>query len=373
MNSSEIRKLINIVEDKAGLKRAVIAAIQSTTDDNLLQKVLATLQAGNIDERIAAVIGQDADAKPFVRRIANVIVDTVAPLEVKEQFLAKYPSGIINPKMLLDGNEHSFLELCGGDYFATEVFTILCTQLSSQGVGPGEVALAVMSPAISWSGRAVGGGDIQVGNKAVEVKTSVSSGGRWINPRKAKMDMSGIQRAILDGLQYIAKKTGEPPESMPQLPDRLNPDYWVSQIRPILAQEPKVLQDVASLMADGLFNQTNNTIYRDALISGNPVQIKDAIIEVGYNNYKTYSKFDGILMMDVPSESSQYFPDYASMAGKINSGVPYLYGPETEGMPKIRLLPGKSAVSDKAPAQSTTAKKSVQRPKSAEVGGRARR
>ena len=44
-------------------------------------------------------------------------------------------------------------------------------------------------------------------------------------------------------------------------------------------------------------------------------------------------------MMDVGSESSQYFPTFESMAGRIKSDVPYLYGPEGEALPKVRLIP----------------------------------
>jgi hypothetical protein len=366
MNSTEIRKLITLIEEKMDLKKEVINAIQTTTDDELLQKILTALQSGNIDKKVAEVLSQNTDAKQFMNQIANTVLEVVAPIEVKEEFLDKYNKGIINPKTLLDGNEHSFLELCQGDYFATEVFKILCTKLTSQGVGPGEVALAVMSPDISWSGRAVGGGDIQVGNKAVEVKTSVSSGGRWINPRKARMDMIGIERAINDGLAFVAKKSGTPAESLPKLPDRLNPSYWVNELRPVLAQDPKILKEVTKTMANGLFNQTNNSAYQNALISGTPEEIKNALLEVGFNNYKAYSKFDGILMMDVNSESSQYFPTYESMAGKIKVDSVYLYSPEGEAMPKVRLTstsgpdigakPGAKAPKTAAPAPEKTIK-----------------
>lgn len=339
MNSSEIRKLITLIEGKMDLKKEVINAIQTTTDDELLQKILTALQSGNIDKKVAEVLSQNTDAKQFMSQIANTILEVVAPIEVKEEFLNKYNKGIINPKTLLDGNEHSFLELCQGDYFATEVFKVLCTKLTSQGVGPGEVALAVMSPDISWSGRAVGGGDIQVGNKAVEVKTSVSSGGRWINPRKARMDMAGIEKEITNGLNLVAKKKGLTPDQVPQLPARVNPTYWVNELRPVLAQDPAVLKQVTKKMADGIFNQTDNSAYQNALISGTPEEIKNALLKVGFENYKAYSKFDGILMMDVNSESSQYFPTYESMAGRIKSDVPYLYGPEGEALPKVRLVP----------------------------------
>lgn len=348
-----MRNLINLLEDPA-LKKQVIDVVKATDDSSVLQKVLTTLKAGNIDERITSVISKDADASKFVKQIAQVIVQIDAPIESKDAFLKKYKSGIIDTGMLMDGGAHSFSEILGGDDFAKELFIILTKTLTSQGVGPGEVALAVMSPDISWSGRAVGGGDIQVGNKAVEVKTSISSGGRWINTRKASMNMQGILKAIQGAL--VPGPRGE----VEALPERINPDYWVNKIRPVI--DPTQLQAVTKVMADGLFNAVDNTEYQQALEGGTAADIKEAILAVGFNNYKTYSKFDGMLLMDVKTESTQYFEDYDSMVGKIKSDMPYIYGPESEGMPKVTLLVGGAGFD--AGATDTVADAPVAKPKS---------
>jgi hypothetical protein len=123
------------------------------------------------------------------------------------------------------------------------------------------------------------------------------------------------------------------------LPARLSIDEWVNKIRPDLAHMPEVLADCAKKMADGLFNQVPNTVYAKALVSGTAPQIKNAILKVGFANYKKYSKFDGILMMDINSAGLQYFTDYSQMAGKVKVDSAYLYAPESEAMPKVRLLP----------------------------------
>lgn len=340
---TDLRKLINIVsEAEPTLKKTVMDLVKSTDDDTLLQKVLKTLKAGNIDERIVKVMGKDPDASKFVDKIANIIMSMDAPIEEKNAFLDKYAKGkgVLNANMLTDGKAHTFLEVCGGSNFAKDLFVILSTTLVSQGVGPGEVALAVFHPDIAWSGRAVGGGDIQIGSKAVEVKTSVSSGGRWINARKAKLDITGIENAIIEADATVMTKFFKQKKPMPRgLPARLSIDEWVNKIRPDLAHMPDVLADCAKKMANGLFNQVPNTIYAKALVSGNAMQIKDAILKVGFANYKKYSGFDGILMMDVSSAGLQYFTDYSQMAGKVKVDSAYLYAPESEAMPKVRLLP----------------------------------
>jgi hypothetical protein len=346
-----MRELLQIFEDPE-LKAQAVAAVKSTDDDRLLQKVIDTLKAGNIEERIENIISKDADAKRFVQQIADIIVKIKSPIEEKNKFLEDFPKGIVDTAKLLDGNGHSFADLVGPG-FNVELFKALSTSLVSQGVGPGEVALAVLSPDISWSGRAAGGGDIQVGDQAVEVKTTVSSGGRWINARKATMDMAGIEKAIVDA---ITKSTGKEPEG--PIPARVSPALWVDSIRPLI--DPKMLKSTTKAMADGLFNHTDNSEYQQALMSSTAADIREAILNVGYENYKTYSKFDGILMMDVRSESAQYFRDYPSMSGLVKVDTTYIYAPESEAMPKVSLMPvgGSSA----GTAKSSTPSKPIAAP-----------
>lgn len=330
------------------LKAQAIDAVRGTDDERLLRKVIDTLQAGNIEERIEQVLGQDADAKKFLNKIAEIAVRISAPIEEKNKFLAQYPSGILDTGKLLDGSAHSFSELVGPG-FNTELFKALSTALTSQGVGPGEVALAVMSPKVNWSGRASGGGDITVGKEAVEVKTTVASGGRWINARKATMDMASIEKALTDA---ITKSTGKKPDVA--MPARISVAMWVNNIRPLI--DPKLLPGVTKTMADALFNHTDNKKYQKALQSGSAEEIKDAILDVGFENYKAYSGFDGILLMDVNTQTAQYFRDYDSMRGLIKSETPYVYAPESEAMPKVGLAagsapsPGGAAASGLGPA-----------------------
>jgi hypothetical protein len=332
MNS--IRNLLNIVE--ADIKQQALAAVQSTDDPDLLQRVVDTLKAGNIEERIKLVLGKDADANRFIDKLAEIIVAIKAPVSEKNTFLKQFPKGIVNTQLLLDGSQHTFSELVGPG-FNTELFKILTQVMVSQGVGPGEVALAVLSPQIKWSGRAAGGGDIQVGDQAVEVKTSISAGGRWINARKATMDMSGIKTNIVKGIIDSQKKKGvdTDPASI-EVPARLNPATWVESFRPLI--DKSLLPAVTKGMADGLFNHTDNSLYQRALASGTPEQIKDAVLNVGFNNYKSYSHFNGILLMDFKGQVAQYFKDYPSMKGSIKAGTPYVYAPESEAMPQVVLM-----------------------------------
>lgn len=351
MNPILLRDLLDIFEED-NLKKQVLDVVQSTDDPNLLQKVLDTLKAGNIEERIADVLSKDADAKRFIDKLAEIIVMIKAPVEEKNAFLKEFPKGIVNTTLLLDGQQHTFSELVGPG-FNTELFKILIRVMVSQGVGPGEVALAVLSPHIKWSGRAAGGGDIQVGSQSVEVKTSVAAGGRWINARKATMDMTSIKKNISKAIGESYRKKGQTIDEAPpiELPARLNPANWVETFRPLI--DPSLLDATVKGMADGLFNHTNNDLYQRALADGMPAQIKDAILDVGFANYKSYSHFDGILMMDLKTEVSQYFKDYASMKGSIKTGTTYIYAPESEAMPQVVLMDTMGGTTSDGDAQVT--------------------
>lgn len=358
---NELRRYLTLLTEDAKLKKQVIDLVKSTDDEPLLQKVYNALSMGDLPARLKTILSKDADASKFVEKIANTVIAMDYPTQAKEDFAKQYPKGFIDIDKLLDGNRYRFNQIMPPG-LPTELFKILTVELASHGVGPGEVALAVLSPKISWSGRAVGGGDIQIGNKAVEVKTTVSSGGRWMNPRKAKMNMAAIAKAMTQAIMDTRKKNkikGEPFE----IPDRINTMVWVDQIRPQI--DPSLLPSLTKVMADSYFNQVDNSKYQKALMSGNSQQIREALLDVGYKNYKKYSGFNGMLLMDVKSESAQYFEDLAKAKDSLKVDTAYVYAPETEAMPKVTLLPqgGGGVGSDEGSAeQPTTTRRSRRAP-----------
>ena len=335
-----MRELINLIslleakteeENPTRLKKVIVDLLKTTDEGSVLNQVLKVLQAGNIDERISKIVGTDADAKQFIGQITDAIIKSNASIEQKNAFLEKFPSGILNAKMLVDGKEHSFEELVGPG-FPTELLIDLSTRLTSQGVGPGEVALAIMSPNVKWSGRDIGGGDILVNGKPVEVKTRVSSGGRWLNTRKSNMNLPAIKQAIEEA-------------SGLEIPARLSVDNWVNVYRPNI--DPKSLPKVVQTIADGIFSGVNNNQYKEILMKGDVSDIIDEHLRTGFDNYKKLSGFEGILLMDLPTERTQYFKDYNSMEDVIKNDSVYIYAPEAEMMPKVALAGG-GKVSKKA-------------------------
>ena len=55
---TDIRKLIDILSEDDNLKKQVISAVKATDDENILQRVLKTLNAGQAVRRLRTSIGK---------------------------------------------------------------------------------------------------------------------------------------------------------------------------------------------------------------------------------------------------------------------------------------------------------------------------
>ena len=93
-----MRELINIIleAESQSVKQEIITQVNQTDNPTVLNRVLKVLRSGNFDERIKEVLDKDADASKFSDDIADIILRIDAPMEEKEAFLKKYPTGIVN-------------------------------------------------------------------------------------------------------------------------------------------------------------------------------------------------------------------------------------------------------------------------------------
>ena len=169
-----MRKFIDLIlEAETGLKQQVVDLVQQTDDPQVLHKVLLALKSTGLSDSLKKVLKQDADASKMIEKLANLIVHVDGTVEEKEKFAEDYSTGFVDTAKLLNGNQNSFADIIA-DGFPERVFRLLAIELTAQGVGPGEIALAVLSPKIKHSGRSSGGGDLNIDGTAVEVKTTVS-------------------------------------------------------------------------------------------------------------------------------------------------------------------------------------------------------
>lgn len=351
--NSTPNKLMNLglteAEDPKSLQKNIITTVRKTTDTDLLQKVLDTLNSSGLEDRLVEVLSSDVDAKKYIEQIANIVIKTEGTPEEKSNFVENYKNGFIDTNKMLDGKAHSLSDIIT-DSFALKVFLKLAT-IKEQGVGPGEIALGVLSPDIKWVGQKGGGGDIIVNGTKVEVKGRLVKGGRWFDARKAKRDENDIYRNF--------EKIGI------ELGNGLNVNNWIS-----FRDDPKVIPHVKSLAnviakSNFKFVDTNNLV--KALINGDKKAIDAAYLEAGYNNYKHYSGFDGLMLLDVGGGNAlQYFKEFDDMKGKISYGTIYMYGPSTDAMPQVVL--NLKAAGIQAPASKSSTTKSKSEPIKTPIG-----
>lgn len=313
-------------EDAQKLKAVITGLIQQTDDEGLLNKVYNALKSGDVVGRLSAAMSKDVDAKKFLDTLTQVVLNTEGTVDEKLAFTDSFSKGFIDLRSLFSKNK------VGYDNFVTpgfpqRVFDNL-VPIIKQGVGPGELAFSIMSPSIRFTGQESGGGDLSVeGVGFVELKTEQASGGRWINARKANMSLGTIREALLNASQRT-------------LPPRVNISQWV-QLREYLVQvnklKPAQMKKLCNIIAQATFNQVNPSMYAQALLNGSAEDIKQAILTVGFANYKAYSGFDGLLIMSVPKRTAQYFTTIEELLPNIKSDTPYILAPESEMMPKVRV------------------------------------
>ena len=319
-----------LIEADPALKKQIIGIVKQTEDDELLHRVLSTLNSSNLNTRLYAALKTDKDAGHIVDAVASIITNANGTHAEKDAFIKQFSEKFINTSVLFSGSRVSYADFVQ-EGFPLRVFAdmVVAPALRPQGVGPGELALAIMSKHIHFTGQSQTAGDISVdGVGHVEVKASVKSGGRWINPRKARINVEAIRAALEKTLDI-------------QIPDRVSISNWAAPggIREqILHQKQQDLKPIARIIGKGLFHHVDSSNFQKALVSGTAEDINQWYLSTGFENYKTYSGFTGLLMLDTNAQTAHYFADYEHMAGFIKAGVAYVLAPDGECMPKVLLV-----------------------------------
>lgn len=316
--------------DIINLRKQIIDTVNQIDDIDILHKVIFALRSTDLNKEIKDKLQQNNDTLSILDNLSELIIQTPGTVSEKEEFAANYSTGFINIDTLLSKRLVSIDNFINNN-FAKLVFKNLVTKLTEHGVGPGELAFSVMSPSITHAGRKVGAGDLIINGKSIELKTTVSRGGRWGNSRKADLNMKGIRDVLIQSCQ----------QANITIPPRVGINFWINIIHPALQDQPKLLDHVTKVMADGLFSHVDNTKYQTALKFGDANTIKDTVLKTGYANYKKYSNFDGILLLDVRRNgTAQYFETYEDMCGHIKSSTIYLLScDEYDCMPQIVISP----------------------------------
>lgn len=312
------------------LKDLIVKRLQTEEDRDMLDRIYQALEKSTLDERISDALAQDEDVGDKLRVFAGLVMNTEGTFAEKEQFIAAYPNGFIDVQKLATPNQvHNFSDWIMGDDFVMRVFNNIYNY-TPQGIGAGEFALAVLSPDIKASGRSADlAGDLVINGVMTEVKARTSSGGRFVDNRKSKMNQRMVEEAFKEaGINEIGKG--------------ISGKMWAENIRAQI--EAKALPGLCEKIIKGAFAFTEAAEERpllQALQSGDSRQIAHEWGMLSFANYQRMSKFEGMLLLDTKqgktksNSHSLYFTDIDAVSGVIQAGQPYVVGPEQQVHPQM--------------------------------------
>ena len=308
---SEINKLVNASEDV-----------------EMLNQVYTILNRKHIEHLCENISLANGMVKEHLSVFTDIVERLPGSFESKEAMLKSYgSSGYVDASELLATNKiQSFSSWMMGGPMSVALFNSLSSHsaLRSAGIGPGERAFALLNPHIKWSGSSEGGGDIQVGKQAVEIKSRVVNAGRLYDPAKSKFQPQAVEQTLTSvGIDLSGK------QSLTAI------DYVQNYFPNLTAPQRK---SVADSVVKNMFRFTDKTTeLHAALVRGDLEGIRRGYGMSSFYNYIATSGFSGILMLDYPSQTSLYFTDIADVMDKIRVTSPQIWGSDRDAMPKVHF------------------------------------
>jgi len=317
MRIEDILNKLRLIESAADdtverMKADIIKQVKKTDDQELLDKTYTVLNASGLHSRINTTLKKETDVRSYADDLTNVIIRTPGSYQEKFSFIDGFPKGYIDVDLMLSGRRVKIDNLVTGGEFVKRVFNELKTYSPAGVKGPGEFALAVMSPHISIFGK----GDLHIDGKVIEVKasagSSASSGGgrlgtpgslRFENVPKIIKKYTDVDTAIgvNVGFKYLCQLAAQIPE------DRKRRQF-------------------AKELFDYVFEGTNVDKLIELLSSANPqpALIEKAYAVANYNKYQEETKFNGMLIMNFSIGELQYFETGESMSQNLYATGVYL-------------------------------------------------
>jgi hypothetical protein len=229
---------------------------------------------------------------------------------------------------MISGNRVKFSDLLKGGEgapmrFVGAVFEALKQVTFGTAKGPGEFALAVLSPHIKITGK----GDLNIGDAVIEVKASAgkevsSGGGRLGTP--GLLDHRGVDVIIDKAVGGQLKKIA---------PSGLTLNGFVKLLGTLDSSKRKPL---ATKVFSTIFSgKADTSALASAAASGGEAAAKE-YVKANYQAYKEQSGFKGLMIMNFALGELKYFSDPAQMADEIYSPNVYIVsGKESDAARQI--------------------------------------
>lgn len=312
-------------------KEQLLAVINDTVPDWKTDKIDELYQAlykEEIELAFANAILPLWNNEGERKTILSIFMSTQGTYQEKMDFVQVLGKTefILKDEIFKDKKIQPILKWFNGSDFAQRAFINLC-HLAGSSVGPGEIALTIFCPSSEHTGRSAEAGDITIFGKKLEVKakvTSSSPGGRLHDSTKADYDWTKCKELFSKLLKENV--TG------------LSLARYIDKIRDTLTLDQK--QEVASTIIEANFahvdHSATSTLHQ-YLTDGTKDQIKHEWAFLGFENYKAYAKFDGVLFLDVYNRISIYTEDIRQIADMVSVKSVHLFGNQREAMPQVTV------------------------------------
>jgi hypothetical protein len=331
------------------LKNKVKDLISVTSDETLLNKIYTALNSETLLNRLSKGLEAlpDVEIRSFIDDISNAIVQAPGSYEEKIAFVEGLEKGFIDVDKMVDGSRHHFSDLLMPSKtvslsFLFKMFNALKDIGGRVKKGPGEFAIAIMSPKV----RVFGGGDLKITTSK--------------NPPEQTVEVKAGHGTI--GATGLFQHQKVPIILQQYLPDiNLNQNIGATALFNAIKTanlDPNTLQEFANKLVDYIFKAqlawTNTEPLKQAIINAadnsNPEisdktkadNIRKGYLIAAYSAYKkggNDSKFHGVMLIDFERQELRYFDDPEELFKDIDTPKFNLYSTNKEWGGKL-ISPG---------------------------------
>jgi len=310
-------------------RRDLIQKLQSLPEKDpdtqrLIDRIEQLLTDVGVGGRVASLVNRvqeidDVDVKKAVRKIAKIVSTVDFSTQGRERLFKLWNADkIVNKKLLTSGGTHSFSNVFAG-YGKDPAMTELVDDLNdviSQGIGPGEFALACLSKGITGVGYGKEKGDLIIDKKPVELKTRNVKDARMYDKQvtvTSKYDqlVTEFMQKYSDDIQAMAEKGFKPSKQ------GLN----LSQLSSLMAftNKPDIQKDINNVLKNVFPGVKGTGSITNALAKGDVNTARDLYGKININYYLGYKRrqgqLDGIIFANLANKTYTYIQNTKDLKG----------------------------------------------------------